>query len=364
MAYGMVSSYGKSNRSLSAAAGLLRGYNSVYPLTDTEKEHLRLLIACRLACSVTLGAFSYKQNPENEYLLLHAEPAWKSLELIWPYDLDRREQIGHATKHLFEQACLYSDSHSKIVSCFDLVIPDPDVADLLESVRIKFGEPLANHSRPQKKLKASSTTGNVKNGIPVITFVTGSAKKFEEVKRILGSGPDDVKRYELTNQEVKFLPELQGKPMDIARAKCLAAVEKIGGAVITEDTSLCFNALNGLPGPYIKDFLKSCGLDGLNKIIEAFDDKTGYAQTVVAFCPGPGHDPVMFDGRTTGKIVPPRGPPDFGWDPIFEPTHGDGKTYAEMSASEKDATSPRSRAFLPLRDYLESSWDSVLAQME
>jgi Ser/Thr protein kinase RdoA (MazF antagonist) len=47
MAYGMLSSYGKCNRSISAAAAVLRGYHSVYPLADMELEHLLLLIACR-----------------------------------------------------------------------------------------------------------------------------------------------------------------------------------------------------------------------------------------------------------------------------------------------------------------------------
>jgi hypothetical protein len=72
MAYAMLSTYGKKNRSLSAAAGVLRGYNSIYPLTKLERKHLILLMVCRLACSVTLGAYSYQQNPENKYLLLHS----------------------------------------------------------------------------------------------------------------------------------------------------------------------------------------------------------------------------------------------------------------------------------------------------
>uniref|UniRef100_A0A061R890 Ham1 family non-canonical purine ntp pyrophosphatase n=1 Tax=Tetraselmis sp. GSL018 TaxID=582737 RepID=A0A061R890_9CHLO len=36
---------------------------------------------------------------------------------------------------------------------------------------------------------------------------------------------------------------------------------------MTEDTSLCFNALGGLPGPYIKWFLEKCGHDGLNRML-------------------------------------------------------------------------------------------------
>ena len=48
------------------------------------------------------------------------------------------------------------------------------------------------------------------------------------------------------------LPELQGEPEEISRAKCRLAAQQIGGPVMVEDTSLCFNALNGLPGVYIK----------------------------------------------------------------------------------------------------------------
>jgi len=358
MAYAMVSTYGKTNRSLSAAAGILRGYNSVYRLTEVEREHLRLLIACRLACSVTLGAYSFQQNPENRYLLLHSEPAWRSLETIWPYEVERREKVGKATNLLFEQACLHSSPRAKIIPCYDIVVPDPDVADLLESVRIKFSDPAAPLP---KKRKLGGVNGAEKCAPTLtITFFTGSAKKLEEVKRILMSNANNTSRYHLTNENVGDLPELQGKPIDIARAKCIAAAEKIGSAVITEDTSLCFNALNGLPGPYVRWFMESCGLDGLNKLIEAYDDKTAYAQTVVAFCPGPGQDPVVFDGRTTGKIVSPRGKKNFGWDPIFEPDQqpsDEKRTYAEMSSEEKDAISHRSRAFQQLRDYIEKSWD-------
>ena len=48
------------------------------------------------------------------------------------------------------------------------------------------------------------------------------------------------------------LPELQGEPEDVAAAKCKLACKGLEGPVIVEDTSLCFNALGGLPGVYIK----------------------------------------------------------------------------------------------------------------
>lgn len=357
MAYAMLSTYGKKNCSISAAAALLRGYNAIEPLTSLERKHLVLLMACRLSCSVTLGAYSYQQNPENEYLLLHAEPAWKALELIWSYDADERVRFTKAINRVFEQACLYTDYKDKTFTCYDLVFPDPSVADLLQSVRVSS---LDSSKRPRKKSR-------VTNSSTTISFVTGNAKKLEEVQRILGmDGNGNHKStslpYHLINTKVD-LPELQGSPVDVAKQKCIAAVEVVGSAVIVEDTSLCFNSLNGLPGVYIKWFLDSVGHDGLNKMLSGYDDKSAYAQTVVAFCPGPGKKTAVFDGRTSGKIVMARGKLDFGWDPIFEPDEGQGKTYAEMSKDEKDAISHRSRAFSRLREYLDKFRKEVLADM-
>jgi inosine triphosphate pyrophosphatase len=82
---------------------------------------------------------------------------------------------------------------------------------------------------------------------PTITFVTGNAKKLEEVKIYLAKschGDADALPFILTNQKID-LPELQGEPDEISKEKCRLAAERVGGPVITEDTSLCFNALNG-----------------------------------------------------------------------------------------------------------------------
>ena len=54
---------------------------------------------------------------------------------------------------------------------------------------------------------------------------------------------------------VLSVPELQGDPDDISREKCKLAAEAVKGPVCVEDTCLCFNALNGLPGPYMYDVL-------------------------------------------------------------------------------------------------------------
>lgn len=137
MAYAMLTVYGKNDRSLSAAAAVLRGYNSVCPLTAVERQHLPLLVACRLSCSVTLGAYSFQRNPENEYLLLHATPAWAALDLIWGTNPHRRLVMRRQIGTLFEQACSKcgNESVTTVIDCSDLSFPDPSVADPFTTLR-------------------------------------------------------------------------------------------------------------------------------------------------------------------------------------------------------------------------------------
>jgi inosine triphosphate pyrophosphatase len=122
---------------------------------------------------------------------------------------------------------------------------------------------------------------------------------------------------------------------------------------MVEDTALCFNALKGLPGPYIKWFLEAVHHDGLNRMLHGFDDKTAYALCVFSYTDGPGLPVHTFTGRTDGKIVVARGNAGFGWDAIFEPTEGGGKTYGEMTKEEKNSISHRYRALDKLRAFLK-----------
>lgn len=182
---------------------------------------------------------------------------------------------------------------------------------------------------------------------PVVTFVTGNAKKLEEVRAILGAEALPVT---IVSRKID-LPELQGEPSEISKEKCLLAAREVDGPVMVEDTSLCFNALGGLPGPYIKWFLEKTGHEGLNNLLAAYPDKSAYAQCVFGFSAGPDHEPIIFDGRTPGMIVPARGPTDFGWDPVFQPD-GYTDTYAQMDKAVKNKVSHRYRALAKLKDHL------------
>lgn len=190
----------------------------------------------------------------------------------------------------------------------------------------------------------------------VLTFVTGNKKKLEEVVAILG----DACPFALTSRAID-LPELQGEPEGVAREKCRRAAEAARGPVLCEDTSLCFEALGGLPGVYIKWFLEKLGHEGLNKMLAAYEDKSAYAQCIFAFSEGPGCEPRLFVGRTRGRIVPARGPADFGWDPVFEPAEpaGNAHTFAEMDKAVKNGISHRKKALALVQAHLVEHADAI-----
>ncbi len=148
-----------------------------------------------------------------------------------------------------------------------------------------------------------------------ITFVTGNAKKLEEFVSIVGGGDFP---HEMVSKSLD-LPEYQGTPEEVCREKCKEAARCLGRPVVVEDTCLCFNALGGMPGPYIKWFLAAVGPAGLHRMLHGFEDKSAYATCMLGYSDGEeASEPVLFAGRTEGRIVEPRGPNDFGWDPCFQ----------------------------------------------
>ena len=180
-----------------------------------------------------------------------------------------------------------------------------------------------------------------------LTFITSNKKKLEEVIKILGpTFPYKLKALDLD------LPELQGEPEYIVSEKCRLASLKVDGAVLVEDTSLCFNALGGMPGPYIKWFQDKIGLEGLNNLLMAYEDKTAVAKCIFAFKNCKGEPIHIFTGKVNGSIVEPRGALKFGWDPIFLP-NGYRQTFAEMDSETKNQISHRYKALQLVKEFLQ-----------
>nr|CAH0103937.1 unnamed protein product [Daphnia galeata] len=81
-----------------------------------------------------------------------------------------------------------------------------------------------------------------------VTFVTGNAKKLEEVTAILGSY-SSIHVFCVDKILVTLICQnIRGKPRVYCERKCLSALKIINGPTLVEDTCLCFNALQGLPG--------------------------------------------------------------------------------------------------------------------
>jgi inosine triphosphate pyrophosphatase len=89
-------------------------------------------------------------------------------------------------------------------------------------------------------------------------------------------------------------------------------------------------------------------------MLAGFSTQNATALCTFAYSPGPGEEVQLFEGRTEGTIVSARGPGHFGWDAVFQPEEGGGKTYAEMDGKAKNEISHRYRALEKLRMYLSN----------
>jgi len=188
---------------------------------------------------------------------------------------------------------------------------------------------------------------NKKTDIKTITFVTGNLNKLREVKAILIG--EDNSGLNIVNKKLD-LPELQGEPEFVAREKCRLASMEVDGPVLSEDTSLCFNALGGLPGVYVKWFISKIGLTGLNNLLKAYEDKSAYVQCIFAYSHKPGVEPILFVGRCNGTIIKQRGENGFGFDAIFLPD-GETETFAELPSTRKNIISHRAIALQKVKDF-------------
>lgn len=85
-------------------------------------------------------------------------------------------------------------------------------------------------------------------------------------------------------------------------------------------------------------------------MLTGFDDRSATAVCTLAYTSGVGNQVLLFQGKTEGKIVDPRGPRDFGWDPCFQP-NGFQQTYAELSKDVKNSISHRYKAVDALKNH-------------
>lgn len=175
-----------------------------------------------------------------------------------------------------------------------------------------------------------------------LVVITSNENKLSEINAILG-----------TNHKVSTIdiPEIQSLNLDeVITAKAKAAYAKLKKPVLVTDVSLEIAGLRGLPGPFVKFFLTTLGPAKTAKLIRGKGTKTKVTDAVAIY---DGRTLKIFKGVVWGKVIPKvKGKMGFGFDKVFIP-NGYKKTYAQMSASLKNAISHRAKAIQQAARYLK-----------
>jgi inosine triphosphate pyrophosphatase len=177
-----------------------------------------------------------------------------------------------------------------------------------------------------------------------VTFITGNEHKARILEQYLG--------YPVRHQKID-LDELQSLDLHfITEHKVKQAFEIVNGPVLVEDVGLRINALNQLPGPFIKWFLQELSTGGICELVNKFNSREATAMITFAYYDGDRLE--FFDGEVKGSIADkPRGK-DFGWNPIFIPASSQ-ETYAEMDESGRLHLGLRTSTVFPkLKEFLSA----------
>jgi XTP/dITP diphosphohydrolase len=186
---------------------------------------------------------------------------------------------------------------------------------------------------------------------PKVTVVCASANpdKVAEIQQLL----DGVMTLLPRPADVPDVVEDGATLLANARLKAAAIVAATGLAAVADDTGLEVDALGGAPGVFTARFAgEGCSYaDNRRKMLAALDgvaDRTAAFRTV-AMVVWPDGAEVAVEGVCVGVISEfEEGATGFGYDSIFVPSDGDGRTFAQMSATEKNEISHRGRAFRAL----------------
>jgi XTP/dITP diphosphohydrolase len=143
--------------------------------------------------------------------------------------------------------------------------------------------------------------------------------------------------------------------LENARLKAAAIAAATGEPAVADDTGLVVDDLDGAPGVYSARFAGEGATyaDNVAKLLDELAavpaDRRAARFETVALVRWPDGREVSATGSVDGVITTgARGTYGFGYDPVFEPAEGEGRTFAELLPVEKHALSHRGRAFRAL----------------
>lgn len=197
--------------------------------------------------------------------------------------------------------------------------------------------------------------------MPEAFLASRNAKKLGELKRILAEvvpgisvlGLDDVESYP---EPIEDQPTFEGNALLKARAGFAAT----GLVSLADDSGLCVEALNGMPGVLSARWSGKPKSDERNNLLllDQLEDvpderRAAHFVSVVAVCHAGGE--FVVTGEMHGRIIRElRGTDGFGYDVLFVPDDtDDDRTSAELSKAEKDAISHRGKALRQVASRLQ-----------
>lgn len=188
---------------------------------------------------------------------------------------------------------------------------------------------------------------------PRLVCASANPDKVAEIALVLDGLVELVPRPEGLGEVVEDAPDLEGNARLKATAVCAAA----GAAAVSDDTGLEVDALGGAPGVISARYAGEGATyaDNVDRLLAELDrvgatvpeQRTARFRTVVMVVWPDGAE-LAVEGVVEGVIAAgPRGGGGFGYDPVFVPIEGDGRTFAEMG-DEKHEVSHRGRALRAL----------------
>lgn len=197
-----------------------------------------------------------------------------------------------------------------------------------------------------------------------LLLATGNQKKLAELRRIIDEVGADIEVLSKAEfGDYPDPPETGHTFEENALIKARAGAELSGLPTVADDSGICVDVLNQMPGVRSARWAGSQhdDLENLQLLLRQIDDvpsgERGASFVAAVAIVQPDGTEATFRGVMPGYLVTaPRGENGFGYDPIFVPTefeHGENeRTSAELSAEEKDAISHRGKALRMMMDYL------------
>lgn len=195
-----------------------------------------------------------------------------------------------------------------------------------------------------------------------LILATRNPGKIEELRRILADlATRQDETIELAGTDEFGLDDVEETGDSFAAnalIKARAVATATGLPAVADDSGLCVDALNGMPGIYSARWAGVHGNDRANlelllaQLSHVPEERRGAHFACAAALVTPDGREIVEEGRLYGRVITePRGGGGFGYDPIFLP-ESSGQTLAEIDASEKDAISHRGRAFRAIAPHI------------